>query len=216
MVGGTCLGLQAAGFDTVVGIDIEKHKNYPGSFLQADVRHLPVDIFDFDFVWASPPCQEFSTARNGHKTPPKWGNLIPDTKKVIKGHPFTCIENLPSAPIRADITLAGPPCGLPRIRWKRIFELSFFTIYPNTFIPSRALSRAGLLVSPTRKGASNHQIMRRREAGLSSVPNLAEKKEVKGIPKHIKMTHDECGEAVPPPYAEVIGRQAIIAIQNSR
>ena len=60
--GGAAIGLYQAGFDTVVGIDNKKHRNYPFDFIQADVTDLPVDVHDFDFVWASPPCQRFSIA----------------------------------------------------------------------------------------------------------------------------------------------------------
>ena len=58
--GGWTDGLIAAGFD-VVGVDVVKHKDYKGSFMQADVRTLDGRQFaGFEIIVASPPCQEFS------------------------------------------------------------------------------------------------------------------------------------------------------------
>lgn len=58
--GGAGTGLHQAGFD-VTGIDIEHQRNYPFKFIQADVMDLSIDfIKQFDLIWASPPCQEYT------------------------------------------------------------------------------------------------------------------------------------------------------------
>ena len=125
--GGACLGLQEAGFE-VTGIDlVYKHKkNYPGRFIQADIKSLPLlDLTAFDLIWASPPCQFASRA-----TPKKYRkfheNLIPLTRNLIRDHPLTIIENVPSGHLRKDVILTGPTVGLNRILRRRYFELSFF------------------------------------------------------------------------------------------
>ena len=64
--GGAALGMIQAGFE-VTGIDIKPHPNYPGEFIQGDVFEDAPDLTDFDFVWASPPCQAFSVASGNAK-----------------------------------------------------------------------------------------------------------------------------------------------------
>ena len=130
--GGAARGILAAGFDAVVGIDIKDHrKAYPGHFIIGDALNPPVRLVDFDFVWASPPCQRFTVALNG--TPDfrlRWPDLTDETRKVLCGHPWTVIENTPNAPLRPDVTLTGMQAGLPLLLRKRIFETSFPMLTP--------------------------------------------------------------------------------------
>jgi len=129
--GGAAMGLFDAGFDEIVGIDIEPHPNYPFDFIQADATNPPVDLSEFHFIWASPPCQMFTSATktNAKKHSRRRGiykNLIPETRILLEGSglPF-CIENVPGAPIRKDLLLCGEMFGLRVIR-HRIFEVHGF------------------------------------------------------------------------------------------
>jgi len=128
--GGASMGLYRAGFD-VVGVDIKYHKNYPFPVIIADAIEIDgiINLADFDFVWASPPCQRYSKAtpkrcRDNHP------DLIEPTRDLLdlaarKGA-LTCIENVPKAPLRPDIILDGVHFGLPLER-RRIFEVNFST-----------------------------------------------------------------------------------------
>ena len=218
--GGACLGMLDAGFDEVVGIDNEWHPNYPGIFIQGDVFNLPVYMHEFDFVWASPPCQAFSMARQPFgntvlKTKPV--DYISDTRDIVQSHPFTCIENVPLAPIRRDVVLTGPSVGLKYIVRRRHFELSWFMMYPPPILSlPKERWESGKALSITKSLGCKRHWYPRKKLGLPGRPSLSEAKAVMGIPDGIQMTSAEIGEAVPPPYAEFISRQVLEIIQNER
>lgn len=220
--GGASIGLHQAGFDTIVGVDIKPHPNYPFNFVQADVLNLPLHIMDFDFVWASPPCQRFSlvtrncTGYNLEEIENRYPNLIPAVRQLLGRHPFTCIENVPRAPLRADVVLTGKSVGLKKIDRKRHFETSFMMYYPDPVLATRAEWWANNMISVA-KGSSNscESSKRRRALGFPISPRLKEKLKAMGIPDEFSMTHAEVGEAVPPPYARFIGEHVLKVLKGS-
>ena len=212
--GGACLGMQWAGFE-VIGIGIKPRPNYPGHIIQGDIHDLPLNIHDFDFVWASAPCQLFSRGIICNKTkyPEKqYPNLIPITQKILKGHPFTCIENVPGAPIHPDLILNGATVGLPFIERKRHFELSFFTWNP----PLKNNCGFTFTVRKRLSAYNKQQIKEWRELGLKTSFPKEFAKAIMGIPYFTKMTIAEIGESVPPPMAKYIAEQAYQLISNER
>lgn len=209
--GGTALGLMEAGFE-VTGIDhARRHaKTYPGRFIEADALAPPVRLLDYDFVWASPPCQRYSQGNNmnpgARKTKP---DLIERTRALLTEHPFTVIENVPGAPIRADCILTGPMVGLPKLRRKRFFETSFYLLQPPIEMPTGSMAE-GTLVSPTRNGTPTREVRAQRvQNGLSPYWTVDEMREAMALPKNF--TREQIGEAVPPPYARFIARAALAA-----
>lgn len=132
--GGTTRGLQLAGFH-VTGIDIRKQPRYCGdAFVQADALNPPFDIREFDFIWASPPCQAHTKLRfmpNARQH----SDLIPETRAMLMeaGVPYA-IENVEDAPLGESgnlIMLCGTMFGLQTADgsaelWRhRLFETSF-------------------------------------------------------------------------------------------
>lgn len=123
-------GYVDAGF-VVVGVDIEPQKRYPFWFIQenavwfiAEFGHL------FDFISASPPCQDYSlTQRIVSNDFPR---LIEPTRDALwaTGRPWV-IENVEGA--RADminpITLCGAEFGLHTYR-HRLFEFGRWSAAP--------------------------------------------------------------------------------------
>lgn len=212
--GGTCAGLLAAGFDRVVGIDINPHHHYPGDFIQADATNPPVRLEDFDFIWASPPCQKYTAANviwPNHTR--KLKDFIGPTRELLKGHPVTCIENVPMAPIRPDIKLTGGMFGLDVIR-RRHFEISWFVLTPQMQLHRRGAVLRGEAVTVLKsRGSCNKKLGPiRRAKGLPGGYTLKEKADAMGTTH--PMTHSELGEAVPPAYARYIGELAIKEINR--
>ena len=196
-----------------MGIDIKPHKNYPGHFIQADIHDLPVDVMDFDFVWASPPCQEFSiggqSAKGGRKKHP---NLIEITRSQLSSHSFSVIENVPKAPIRPDLVLTAPTVGLPFMLRKRHFELSFWMWQPTAWDTDKVLKRSGMVFSIRASGIGAMNVLRQEKRDKIGLPRIVPKdvrKTFMGIPYFQDMNDAEIGEGVPPPMSEYIAREAL-------
>ena len=128
--GGMSHGLALAGFkvtavDEVIRPAFTKHPNV--TFVQGDA--LKFDLDGFDVVFASPPCQAFSTMKYaaGAGATSKEKNLIPAVRqKCIEAGVPHCIENVISAREasrfwrdRASRTLPTPATGICRIRGRR-------------------------------------------------------------------------------------------------
>lgn len=126
------MGLYNAGFD-VTGIDWTGQPAYPFAMKVERVERLrPQFLQQFDLIWASPPCQKWSTGTSGLPERDRYPNLIPMTRDLLQesGVPFI-IENVPQAPLRADVLLCGSMFGLPdgsarRLVRHRIFETGGF------------------------------------------------------------------------------------------
>lgn len=137
--GGVSVGLEQAGFN-VVGVDIEYQPHYPMrfEFYQEDITRISAGWVrrNFDFVWASPPCQAFTALRSmqGDK---EYINLIPDARRLIEraGLPAV-IENVVGAPLRDPIMLRGTMFDLGceymgqrfQLTRERIFETHGWTM----------------------------------------------------------------------------------------
>jgi DNA (cytosine-5)-methyltransferase 1 len=116
------MGLHRAGFD-VTGVDIRPQPRYPFRFVRGDALAPPVRLGDFDLIWASPPCQAYvrsgTIAKDGRHP-----DLIESVRSMLcaGGVPWI-IENVPGAPLRADLVLCGTMFGLG-VRRHRWFEAS--------------------------------------------------------------------------------------------
>ena len=208
--GGVTEGLMRIGFD-VVGVDVRAQPRYPGTFIEADVFDAAAanlfDIHDFDFVWASPPCQAFSIS-----TPPglrdSHVNLIPQTRKLLAPHPYTAIENVPNSPVRADFTITGPMVGLERIIRRRHIEVSWPTLTPAPVYKSFQQKRDNSnIITITKSLSTNTHFYKRKAQGLPGRVNPSEACEAMDIT--IPMTGREVGEAIPPRYAIMVAESAI-------
>lgn len=228
--GGATVGLQRAGF-YVIGVDIEPQPGYPGDeFIQWDgldvLRDLlnPTGFFSTRrpaLSWQSWPCQEGNTAtacnrarglKDDHQ------QFIPEARRLsdrigipyVLEQPTSSRRNL----IRRDLTLCMdmfkgdmPP---PWVQKHRSFELSGFTVSQPAH-PRHAgyvrgwrhgVYRDGPYVAAYGKGG-----------GKGTAAEIRHAQQMPWVDDHF----DLC-EAIPPAYAEYIGRaflnQATSAIVN--
>ena len=193
--GGASKGYEDAGFE-VVGVDIAPQPHYPFRFVQQDaVRFLRMlrmqtrNIWGFDAVHASPPCQAFTHAQRIRQN--EHPDLIGPTRDLLEeiGLPYV-IENVPGAPLKDPITLCGAMFGLRTYR-HREFECSFpakAPLHPDHTAKQTKMGR------PPKPGEFMH-----------IVGHFAGVKEAREIMEIDWMTRNELKEAIPPAYTRWIG-----------
>ena len=208
--GGSTIGLMQAGFE-VTGIDIKDQPNYPGhQFIKANVLDMPINIFDFDIIVASPPCKQHSIANRANNfNYKKHRCYISEVRELIKKHPFYVIENVPLAPLRTSLILTGQTFGLKKLWRKRHFETSFIIRQPELG------NRPKKTISVTTSMCSNNHFYRRKALGLPGRPPLWVCHSVMGFPRWTYsfyprwalLNYVQIGNAVPPPYMRHIAEE---------
>ena len=209
--GGVSMGLHRAGFE-VVGVDLAPQPRYPFAFIQADA--LDFQFRGFDFIAASPPCQGYTSMRHapGAKGAPM---LIDAVRKKLKASsvPY-CIENVEEAAwaMVRPLTLCGSMFGLGaqgcRLQRHRLFECSF-PIHAPCQCSHDARPVIGIYGGHARKRAASAGGRKTRDVWDGG--HKAAAAEAMGIDW---MTLQEMSEAIPPVYAEYVGRAAIEHIRT--
>lgn len=190
------MGLHRAGFE-VVGVDINPQPHYPFEFHQADALTFPLE--GFDFIWASPPCQAYTLCQRirDREHPDLVG---PIRERLASSDVPWCIENVVGAPLIDPIELCGAMFGLRTYR-HRLFECSFPIKAPHHPAYAAPLRKMG---RPVRDGEFIHVV-----GNFSGVKLARQAMDISWMPR------DKLREAIPPAYAEYIGRAAIESI-NAR
>jgi DNA (cytosine-5)-methyltransferase 1 len=207
--GGISVGLARAGFD-VTGVDLNpKCERYwragmepcGGRFLCADaLEFLQAVVLGlhgrFDAIFASPPCQRFSSLRHLQKGK-EYPDLIGPTRSLlVQSDALWCIENVEGAPLGASgwlIVLCGTmfglqtPDGRAEIRRHRLFETS----WPIVLRPAcqhghtpESLSVCGTGMGPGNGGKEAE--MRKKRAvisvtGAKGMPGLSHRRRVLSV-----------------------------------
>lgn len=196
--GGASMGYSRVGFD-VVGVDIDPQPRYPFEFHQADaVEFLREHAHEFDAIHASPPCQAFTLAQKirGNAHP----DLIEPTRALLEawGGPYV-IENVPGAPVRADVKLCGDMFGIKTYR-HRLFESNVALTAPAHRPHVHRTTKMG---RPPREDEHMHIV-----GNFSGVDRA---RSVMDMPW---ANRDGLREAIPPVYSEHIGRQLMAVVRN--
>ena len=199
--GGASAGLHRAGFE-VVGVDHAPQPSYPYRFIQADALRPPVDLRDFDLIWASPPCQAFTAYKRRHGHVGEHPDLIEPTRRMLRESGVNyIIENVPGAPLEDPVQLCGSSFGLD-VRRHRLFETSFPVVAP-------ACDHSWQ--TPRFPPATNRRNLRRTvEVGVYRIP-LETQQRAMGIDW---MSRGELSQAIPPAYAEHLARQLFEQVQE--
>lgn len=202
--GGATKGLQRAGFH-VTGVDIRRQPRYCGDhFIQADALLPPVDLDDFDLIWASPPCQAYVAIQALNVRGPKRDHprLVEPVREMFRTRrrPYV-IENVPGAPLRMPLTLCGSHFGL-RVRRHRNFETNF------AVSKMRCTHRRGD-ARPIAVYGDHPQIPQDTTYRCNRARSLAEGSDAMGIDW---MDWKTLTQAIPPAYAEFIGRAALSSL----
>lgn len=210
--GGAAMGYHRAGFD-VLGVDINRQPNYPFPFVQMDAieyvkalwreqqRGNPVP---FDVIHASPPCQAYTRkAADWGRKRNHWiehPDLVAPTRTwlVALNRPWV-IENVPGAPLNAQLMLCGTMFGLA-IRKHRLFESS-----ESLPLAPRPCSDHSECYNPWQgKGRSAAKL--REAMGIDWLPISG------GASRKAGYTGD-LFNAIPPAYTEWIGTQLLASLK---
>jgi DNA (cytosine-5)-methyltransferase 1 len=188
--GGAAVGYHRAGFE-VVGVDIKPQPRYPFEFHQADATTYPLD--GFDAYHGSPPCQDHMLSPMQGQQPHGTAWMLPATRVrfAATGRPWV-IENVPGAPMRADLVLCGCSVGLPEVERVRWFETSppLFDLLPPCYHPVPVVNAMRTAHGPWFRAHGR-------------IPTRAEVAAAMGIDW---MRGEEIKQAIPPAYTEYIGR----------
>lgn len=219
--GGASMGLKQAGFH-VEGADLEWFGSYPFTLYgECDLRHVDPKWIrrNFDFVWASPPCQAHTALKTAHNAKPHI-DLIPDTRRLLQkaGLPYV-IENVVGAPLKKPVQLDGSMFDLHvwvgKTRYtllrERLFEIeygfdkSFWS--PRKFVPVSHY-KPGDPVVGIYGGHARDRSAKTGGRGTRDFEGYSQK-EIAQIAMEIDwMTLNDMSQAIPPAYSRFIGRLA--------
>ncbi len=210
------MGYHRAGFD-VLGVDIKNQPHYPFTFVQGDAlvaleRIVAGMWHDFDAIHASPPCQRYSDLAHRNGNADEHPDLIGPTRDLLEatGLPYV-IENVEGAPLIDPATICGTTAlrfhdGY-RLRRHRLFETNWPLFVPDCqcrefrSTPVLDVSGGGPGTAPRLDGAG----------GRTYKGTADQVRAIMGMPW---ATKTECNEAIPPAYAEFIGRQLLAYVRQ--
>lgn len=202
-------GYHAAGFDKIIGIDINPQPDYPYEFEQGDALEFLRDMDNDDLrqvhaIHASPPCQAFTRAshlRTAQGGVSKYDDLLTPVLEILRtvDVPWV-VENVPGAPGMEDAVVeCGSAYGLG-VRRHRLF-LSNMHIVGSTCRHREQGRPWGVYHVP------NDNIPQ----GGRTARNVEHGREVMGVDRPLPW--NSLKEGFPPAYTQHIGTQIALGIR---
>jgi DNA (cytosine-5)-methyltransferase 1 len=210
--GGAAMGLHRVWPDAeITGIDIRPQIRYPFRFVQADAMTFPLD--DYDFIWASPPCQGYSQTNHIHHCQRRpYPRLIEKLRQRLRTTTSRwVIENVVGAPLISPVILCGTMLGLS-LRRHRLFETSF--LVSDTPVCQHGADYGVYAGKVTKVGTRAAAYV----AGSGRThyrPQTATKNEGQAAMGIDWMTLNELSQAVPPAYSEWIARHTTPQLEDN-
>lgn len=196
--GGAGMGFHRAGF-RVVGVDKKKQPHYPFEFYQCDAMQFLLEHgHEYDYIHASPECQEYSVTRSLKTT--THSKDIPELREMLiaTGKPYD-IENVPGAPLINYVLLCGTMFGLRVIR-HRMFETSWGLHFSPMACNHNGKASGNRNVKGVTKNLQNFRFL--TIAGNDYIAGDGR------IAMDIDwMTRKELSQAIPPAYTYFVGRR---------
>ena len=216
--GGAAMGYHRAGFD-VSGFDLEPQPRYPFDFHRRDALEVLREVaasggrfsgYGVAAVHASPPCQAHSDLQKQSKI--DYPDLIGPVREALEelGLPYV-IENVEGAPLRDPVQLCGANDDVfPELRVIR--HRRFETNWPLEGVPCPGKHPLVFTYDKrkTHYGQLDQDTSYVQVTGGGNC-TIANKRAAMGTPW---MSGHGCNEAIPPAYAEFIGRQLMEVVRG--
>ncbi len=206
--GGASMGYSLAGFE-VTGVDFVPQPNYPFEFIQYDLTNpdleFDLDLFGFDAIHASPPCQAYSTATTKlHRF--KHPRLIEPIRELLQRQEVpSVIENVTTAPLNGPV-LCGSMFGLVtndfELRRHRRFEAIGWE-WP-ALMPVCHHGQRPRVAGVYGGGGEDRSKAKRKGSRGGYTPDVETRRLLMQMPW---ATQAELAEAIPPAYTKFIGNR---------
>ena len=202
------MGYYRAGFE-VEGVDNKPQPNYPFKFYLADALEFPLE--GYDAYHASPPCQKWMGLQDINRK--RYGDTKhhPDLIDAIRqrflplNEPWV-IENVTKSPLKTMIILCGASMGLSNLARHRHFESNVMM-----FQPKCSHTKESQIYGVYGKLNGRVVFKRKEYRAVYAAKDIEHARKLMGIDW---MDDGEIQEAIPPAYAEYIGKYLIRAMKE--
>lgn len=206
-------GYHAAGFDSIVGVDINPQPNYPYEFIQGDALDVlrTWDLTQFDAIHASPPCQAHTRAghlRKAQGGESKYADFLTPTLALLSDVSIPwVVENVPGAPgMDGAVVECGSAYGL-QVQRHRLFLSNVPLVGSGC---NHKTFPADPITGKPRPWGVFHVPGDNIPKGGRTCRDAAHARECMGVDRDL--TWQELKEGFPPAYSRHVGGQLIAAL----